>query len=321
MLALPDSWVWDLWTVDDGETYHLFFLYASRALRDPDARHLRASIGHATSPDLVIWSRVEDALVHGDAPAFDDLVTWTGSVVHHPDGTWFLFYTGGTRSPEGVVQSIGYATSPDLMAWTKSQANPVLRADPSLYETLVDGAWSDEAFRDPYVFADPDGNGWHMLITARANHGDPDDRGVIGHATSHDLRTWALQPPLSAPGEGFAQLEVMQVVDTDPPTLVFSCLPSERSTSADPVSDAGIWTTTGASMIGPFDLRNARPVTGSSLYSGRLVRRRDSGEWALLAFQHDETSSVFGTIIDPVPWLSVHRQHQAQRRPTMPADP
>jgi beta-fructofuranosidase len=222
-------------------------------------------------------------------------------VVRHPDGTWFPFYTGGTRSPHGVVQSIGYATSPDLMAWTKSPDNPVLRADPSLYETLADGTWFDEAFRDPYLFADSDGNGWHMLITARAKHGAPDDRGVIGHATSPDLRAWALQPPLSTPGEGFAQLEVLQVVDTDPPTLAFSCLPSERAASADPVSDAGTWLARGASMTGPFDLGNGRPITGSDLYSGRLVRHRESGEWLLLAFRHDATASGFGTISDPVP--------------------
>ena len=37
---------------------------------------------------------------------------------------------------------------------------------------------------------DPDGDGWHMLITARAAHGPVDDRGVVGHAWSADLRTW-----------------------------------------------------------------------------------------------------------------------------------
>ena len=42
-----------------------------------------------------------DALVRSDAPAFDDLATWTGSVVRHPDGTWFLFYTGSTLTPAG----------------------------------------------------------------------------------------------------------------------------------------------------------------------------------------------------------------------------
>ena len=40
MLRLAASWVWDFWFADDGDRYHLYFLYASRALRDPDARHI-----------------------------------------------------------------------------------------------------------------------------------------------------------------------------------------------------------------------------------------------------------------------------------------
>lgn len=81
MFRLPDSWVWDSWLVDDGRQYHLFFLYASRALHHPDARHHRASVGHATSDDLRSWERIAGALVRSDAPAFDDLATWTGSIV------------------------------------------------------------------------------------------------------------------------------------------------------------------------------------------------------------------------------------------------
>ncbi len=99
MFRLPDAWVWDFWLADDGERYHLFFLYASRALPHPDDRHYRASIGHAVSTDLSNWRRVADALVRSDGPAFDDLATWTGSVIQHPDGTWFLFYTGTQDDP------------------------------------------------------------------------------------------------------------------------------------------------------------------------------------------------------------------------------
>ena len=124
MFTLPESWVWDFWLADDGDQYHLFFLYASRALHEPDRRHYRASIGHAVSSDLQDWTRVTDALVRSDAPAFDDLATWTGSVVRHPDGTWFLFYTGSTLTPAGNRQTIGYATSDDLMTWTKSADQP-----------------------------------------------------------------------------------------------------------------------------------------------------------------------------------------------------
>ena len=166
LYRLPDAWMWDFWPADDGEHYHLFFLYASRALNDPEARHLRASIGHAISTDLTNWRRTDDALVRSDPPAFDDVATWTGSIVKHPDGTWFLFYTGGSRTGSRLAQTIGYATSSDLISWTKNSGNPVLKADPRWYETLDSRPQGVEAFRDPWVFADPDGNGWHMLITA-----------------------------------------------------------------------------------------------------------------------------------------------------------
>jgi len=88
MFDLSSSWVWDYWFADDGETYHLFFLYASRALHDPDARHYRASVGHAVSDDLITWTPVADAIVRGEAGSFDDLATWTGSTVRGGDGRW-----------------------------------------------------------------------------------------------------------------------------------------------------------------------------------------------------------------------------------------
>jgi len=91
VLRLPDSWVWDFWIVKDRATFHAFFLYASRALHDPELRHLRASVGHAVSTDLVAWQRVEDALVRGEPPNFDQTATWTGSTVQGDDGRWYMF--------------------------------------------------------------------------------------------------------------------------------------------------------------------------------------------------------------------------------------
>ncbi|MFK0113015.1 hypothetical protein [Streptomyces sp. NPDC091217] len=85
MLSLPDHWVWDSWYVTDDEgRHHVFFLRASRALHDPERRHLRASIGHAVSDDLRSWRLAADALVAADEPSWDDLATWTGSVVARP---------------------------------------------------------------------------------------------------------------------------------------------------------------------------------------------------------------------------------------------
>ncbi|UUE21441.1 glycosyl hydrolase family 32 [Microbacterium sp. J1-1] len=300
---LPDSWVWDFWFADDGEQYHLFFLYASRALHDPERRHYRASIGHATSLDLVEWTRGPDALVRGDAPAFDDLATWTGSTVRHPDGTWFLFYTGASLSDGGKnIQSIGYATSSDLVEWHKAP-HPVLNAQAPWYETVDSGAWHDEAFRDPWVFPDPEGDGWHMYVTARAPHGPVEGRGVIGHAWSADLREWELREPLSVPSDdGFGQLEVVQVEVVDGrPVLLFSCLAEHSMPSRRPAA-GGTWAVAADSVLGPFDISRAEPLTGDDLYVGRLLRRRDDGRWLLFAFRNRGDDGHFvGGITDPMP--------------------
>ena len=224
-LRLPDHWVWDSWLVEDGAYYHLFFLRASRALHDPLRRHRRASVGHAVSSDLRNWQLLPDALVHADSPAWDDLATWTGSAVQDPAGGWRLFYTGLSHAEHGLVQRIGVAVSDDLLIWRRVSDKPLLEADSRWYEKLDRVGWLEEAWRDPFVFADPDGDGWHMLITARVPHDGPTARGVIGHARSADLVGWEIQPPLSEPA-GFGQLEVPQVAMVDgQPLLVFSCWP------------------------------------------------------------------------------------------------
>ncbi|WP_110590309.1 glycosyl hydrolase family 32 [Microbacterium suaedae] len=303
MFDLPGSWVWDYWFADDGEQYHLFFLYASRALHDPDARHHRASIGHAVSTDLRTWTQVEDALVRSDAPAFDDLATWTGSVVRRDDGEWVMFYTGASLDSSGKnVQSIGMATSPDLMRWTK-RPGPILRAAPPRYETIESDAWQDEAFRDPWVLRDPGGDGWHMLITARAPEGEVFGRGVVGHATSPDLDAWTLREPLSSPSaDGFGQLEVLQVEVVDGrPVLLFSCL-ADHATAARGGDRGGTWAVNIDSLTGPYDISGAYPLTDERLYVGRLLRRREDGRWMLFAFRNaDETGAFVGGVTDPMP--------------------
>lgn len=304
MFTTPESWVWDFWLADDGEQYHLFFLYASRALKDPAARHHRASVGHAVSRDLTTWERTADALVRSDPPAFDDLATWTGSVVRHPDGTWFMFYTGATLNALGAnVQSVGYATSTDLLTWDKAPG-PVLRADPRWYEQYSPDGWHDEAFRDPWVFADPGGDGWHMLITARAPHGELHDRGVVGAAWSPDLRTWQLRPPLTEPGQGFGQLEVMQTLELDGQhLLLFSCLSEDLSTDHRATgTPGGVWVARADGPLGPYDLANAQLVADRSLYVGRVVTDRDTGLPRFLAFHNEGPHGSFiGEITDPMP--------------------
>lgn len=305
MLRLPDSWLWDFWLAEDQGAYHLFFLHASRSLHDPDRRHLRAGVGHAVSTDLVHWERVADALVHGEPGEFDATATWTGSVIKGPGDRWFMFYTGTTRTPGGpLVQQVGLATSSDLHHWVKHDRNPLVEADSRWYETLGGPApWQDEHWRDPFVMADPDGNGWHLLITARANTGPLDDRGVVGQARSADLLHWEVGPPLSEPGAGFGQLEVFQVAEVDGRhVLIFNCLQGEYSAARSAAGDEGaIWAAIGKSPLGPFDIQGATPLTDDSLYVGKLVRD-PTGSWILLAFHNKGSDGEFGgTLSDPMP--------------------
>jgi beta-fructofuranosidase len=301
VLRLASSWTWDFWLAQDGPTYHLFFLKASRAVGDPERRHWRASVGHAVSTDLRAWTEVEDALVASDSPAVDDVATWTGSVVRDGTGLWWMFYTGVDRAGGGQVQRITAATSEDLVVWHK-RTDLVLEADPRWYESLADGCWHDEAFRDPWVFRPDPAGPWQMLITARASTGDRLDRGVIGHAVSPDLETWELHPPLSAPDAGFGQLEVTQVVEVDGRwVLLFSCLHPELSAQRRASGRGGVWWLPVASPTGPFDIAAAQRLTGEAVYSGRLIQD-PTGGWVLLAFRHlDDRGGFVGELADPVP--------------------
>lgn len=297
--TLPDVWTWDMWFADDGTEYHVFYLKASRALGDPNRRHFHVTIGHAISDDLRNWREVPDALIVSDEPAFDDYTTWTGSVVRDDDGAWRMFYTGTSRSETGVVQRIGAASSPDLYSWTKRDG-AVTEADPRWYEKFGSGQWFDEAWRDPWVYRDTDE--WHMLITARANTGDADNRGVIGHATSTDLDTWTVQPPLSSSGAGFGQLEVPQLATIDQrQVLIFSCLTNEMSSARRIDGGGGVWAVTIDDPNGPFPIDRAVRLTDESLYAGRLIQHR-SGQWFLFAFCHVDADGEFvGALSDPIP--------------------
>jgi beta-fructofuranosidase len=307
-LRLADDWVWDSWQADDGREFHLFYLHAPRSLGDQILRHVNATIGHAISPDLRHWQVLSNALEPGPEGAWDDVATWTGSVLRHGD-TWFMCYTGVSSIEKGLIQRLGIATSPDLVTWTKHPSNPVSEADPRWYEQLNLEAWHDQAWRDPWVLPDPGGNGFHALICARLPEGAPDDaRGVIGHAWSPDLVTWEARPPLSQPGE-FGHMEVPQVEIVDgTPVLLFSS--ARRHTAAQrrarlPDGQCGSFLAIGESLLGPWDIENARPIPVPDLYSARIVRDR-AGEWQVLGFiDGSEHGAFVGELSDPVPLRSL----------------
>jgi beta-fructofuranosidase len=301
VLRLEDAWIWDSWIADDGERYHLFFLKAPRALEDPGLRHTAAAIGHASSLDLVDWEVHRDALLP-DAKRWDDLALWTGSVLRGDDGVWRMYYTALSTMPgHGVKdQRIGLAESSDLTEWHRVGDAPLLDPDPRWYRT-IDGTHS-ETWRDPFVFADPHGDGWHMLITAR----DPDAPrfydGVLAHARSADMVSWELQPPVTEPA-GFGQIEVPQVRELDGQhVLVFTCHPEEQSPEQiERFGPHSTWYLLGDSVFGPWDIAEARPLEADpKLFAAPLVQARD-GTWAFVGFRNQEPEGILSfEIMDPI---------------------
>jgi beta-fructofuranosidase len=302
MLRLEDAWIWDSWIADDGERYHLFFLKAPRALEDAGLRHTAATIGHASSLDLVDWDVHEDALLP-DAKRWDDVALWTGSAVRGDDGTWRMYYTALSSDPgHGVKdQRIGLAESRDLTSWKRVGDRPLVAPDPRWYRT-IDGTHS-ETWRDPFVFADPQGDGWHMLITARHPDAPRLSDGVLAHARSADLATWELQPPLTEPA-GFGQIEVPQVRVVDGRhVLVFTCHPEEQSAGQiERFGPHSTWSVLGDHPLGPWDIDAARPFEAApKLFAAPLVQRRD-GTWAFVGFLNQEPEGILSfEILDPIP--------------------
>lgn len=298
----PDHWVWDFWLADDGEQYHLFYLHAPHALGDPQLRHRNARIGHASSTDLITWRDHGRIFEPGPPGSFDDTANWTGSVARGKDGRWRLYYTGSRfLSPDSYtnIETIGLAISDDLYTWHK-QPGPIAVADPAHYETLGTSAWPEEAFRDPWVFAGPDGL-WHMLITARANHGEVNARGVIGHATSADMATWQVEPPLSAIHSGFAHIEVPQVMEIEGTHHLLFCCDSAKLSGRLAGQKGGIWSVAAPSALGPYPIERATLLAPEHLYAGRLAKTR-TGQLVLLAFINVGDDGAFaGVISDPIP--------------------
>ena len=293
MLDLTDHWVWDFWVADDGVDFHAFFLQAPRTLGDPEHRHHHASIGHAVSSDLSDWTVLPDVVRPGPEGSFDDLSTWTGSVVRDSEGCWWLFHTGITREFSHSWQRVGVSTSQDLTHWHREPT--LVQADPRWYDTLAAGH-EEEHWRDPWVVQDDRGL-WHMYVTARVGGGR--GAGVMGHATSPDLSSWEVHAPLSEPTGRFDWLEVISVLEVEGRWVaVFSCLSAEMP--QDEAGAGGVWT---VAVDGPgthVDVSRAVRLTSEDLYVGKVVALRDGGH-RFLAFENRGPDGHFvGGLIDPL---------------------
>jgi beta-fructofuranosidase len=303
VLHLDDRWIWDFWLVDDGPDHHVFYLQAPRSLGDPELRHRNATIGHAVSSDLRSWHQLPDALGPGPAGRWDDGAPWTGSVIRS-GGRWVLAYTGTCTGEGGLVQRVGLAVSDDLARWERNGDLPAISADRRWYERLGDGEWFDEAWRDPWLMADPISGDTLAFICARTAEGPTDERGAVGLARSPDLEHWTVEQPVYAPGP-FAQVEVPQVVEWSGRWHLLFCTGdtshSARWRRRRPAATT-TYAVTGTGPTGPFttDPTVLAAADGTIEYAGKLHRHGKQLVY-MATVLHDDCGAMVGDLADPRP--------------------
>ncbi|HEV8636430.1 MAG TPA: glycoside hydrolase family 32 protein [Chloroflexota bacterium] len=148
--------------------YHLFYQY------NPNGPfHGTIHWGHAVSDDLVRWRDLPIALAPTPGGPDQDGV-YSGCAVDR-DGVPTLVYTG-IRPEVQCIATAADAGDPDLVAWRKHPASPVIGAHPEGLEV--------EGFRDPFVWREPDG--WCCAVGS----GIKGVGGTIFLYRSQDLVRW-----------------------------------------------------------------------------------------------------------------------------------
>ncbi len=133
------------------------------------------NLGYATSTDGLTWTQDATPVMSGTAKGWDVNGIYTASVLKDGD-TYRMWYAG--REASGV-REIGYATSPDGLAWTKVGTGPVLTtANP----------W--EAGNVYYPSVIKDGDVYKMYYSGRAVNVPDNSPPEICYATSADGINW-----------------------------------------------------------------------------------------------------------------------------------
>lgn len=101
-----------------GNVYHMWYTGQANA---------HSWIGYATSTDGISWKRMSARPVLSPEKSWEQVAVMCPNVLWDEQAKRFrMWYSGGENEPN----AIGFATSPDGVAWTKHPANPIFVPDP-----------------------------------------------------------------------------------------------------------------------------------------------------------------------------------------------
>jgi len=175
--AWDEEWVFIPEVFFDGALYRMWYT-------GWDGSNLR--IGYATSPEGIIWTKLNDPVLDGGPPGSWDVSVSDASIIY--DGTTYhMWYRGQDDGNTPLATRIGYATSPDGVIWTKyddpTTVNPPFAESDPVMNPGDPGSWDSVWILGPTVIFD--GTTYHMWYM-----GWDGNIPRFGYATSPDGINW-----------------------------------------------------------------------------------------------------------------------------------
>jgi levansucrase len=306
-----DVWVWDTWPLTNLSTnvityegWHVIFsLTAPRNIFFGD-RHWQARIGFFYSRDAKNWTYGGHVFPEGYSLGSRE---WAGSTILREGNEVQAFYTASGRDnpteidPTDALQRLATSTGrihadEDRVWFTGFRNHTIIaEADGRLYQTLEQSQAGPiiYAFRDPWVFRNPDDDRTYILFEGNTGgvagthrcterdlgplppgHQVPPDSiyytGNIGlmEARSANLRNWRLLPPILSANCVNQQVERPHAVFRDGMVYLFTI--SHMFTFAPGLTGPdGVYGFVGESIRSDY-----RPLNGSSLVLGNPASQR-----------------------------------------------
>ena len=244
-ISHPELWLWDSWTMREGNKLHLYCLALSRsingvAITPGDRNDHRFHVRHfLSSNNGQSWHDLGPALLPESIPdSSDSRNVWSGSVTRLGPGVFLFAQTGIKQSaPERpFVQSVNasISSSPETVT-TPERAllcperdyDAIVGAGYYLSERSLLGHRDGEAhgpilaWRDPFTFLDTDGE-LHLFFSAKVDPKTPAIAHALLNLDNNLVSVKTLLDPITLPdSDAFTQAEVPKIYRDEKRDLYF----------------------------------------------------------------------------------------------------
>lgn len=309
-LYIEGCYIWDNTVVEYQDKLFRYALSADRNL-DIAQRHEHARLRLAISEDGGKSWMNKSEIFQLRQGIWPDHVIWTSTanVRQTPDGDEFVLLITGRSTGDGRIQKIGLATSRD----GQNFGHPVVVLDPlsqpaaELGYDVIDVDQEDVimAWRDPFLFCDPNDQRWHLFFAAkpiRSTKMNP--IGTVGHAVAMDdtLKQWDLQAPLELPLK-YAQVEVPAVVYRDGEYFLFVSTQDHPLRQTNKEKGAAFRGYRSKAIRGPWNpiYGSKDRIFGDEVY-GTTLFQRGAETWGVAFYSEDSDWPIIGTPMAPMVW-------------------